>query len=51
MPDIDPFDTDIYFEYDIREIRKMNLDKAKYLLALLTIARTQVVNFINDIED
>ena len=43
---IDPFETDLLMEYDVRKVADMSIEEAKHLLAELTIARIQVTNYI-----
>lgn len=43
---IDPFDTDLCFDYDVRELSDMTEEEAKHLLALLTVARLQTTQYI-----
>jgi hypothetical protein len=45
--DIDPFDLDTTFEYDVREVIKMSKEDAEHLRGQLMQASTQVANYIN----
>ena len=45
--DIDPFDLDTTFEYDVREVIEMNKEDAEHLRGQLMQASTQVANYIN----
>lgn len=47
---IDPFDTDLCFDYDVREMSAMKEEDAKYLLAQLTVARLQTAQYLNSFE-
>ena len=45
--DIDPFDLDTTFEYDVREVIEMSREDAEYLKGQLMQASVQVANYIN----
>jgi hypothetical protein len=45
--EIDPFDLDTTFEYDVREVIKMSKEDAEHLRGQLMQASTQVANYIN----
>jgi hypothetical protein len=45
--DIDPFDLDTTFEYDVREVIEMSKEDAEHLRGQLMQASTQVANYIN----
>jgi hypothetical protein len=45
--DIDPFDLDTTFEYDVREVIKMSKEDAEHLRGQLMQASLQVANHIN----
>ena len=47
---IDPFDTDLLIEYDVRKLVKMSEQEAKHLNAALTVARMQVVEYLRRLE-
>lgn len=44
---IDPFYTDLCFDYDVREMSAMKEEDAKHLLAQLTVARLQTAQYLN----
>lgn len=45
--DIDPFDLDTTFEYDVREVIEMSREDAEHLKGQLMQASVQVSNYIN----
>ena len=45
--DIDHFDLDTTFEYDVREVIKMSKEDAEHLRGQLMQASLQVANYIN----
>lgn len=45
--DIDPFDLDTTFEYDVREVIELSLEEAEHLRGQLMQASLQVANYIN----
>ena len=45
--DIDPFDLDTTFEYDVREVIEMSREDAEHLKGQLMQASVQVANYIN----
>ena len=45
--DIDPFDLDTTFEYDVREVIKMSKEDAEHLRGQLMQASLQVANYIS----
>ena len=45
--DIDHFDLDTTFEYDVREVIKMSKEDAEHLRGQLMQARLQVANYIS----
>lgn len=45
--EIDPFDLDTTFEYDVREVIKMSKEDAEHLRGQLMQASTQVTNYIS----
>lgn len=45
--DIDPFDLDTTFEYDVREVIEMSREDAEHLKGQLMQASAQVANYIN----
>lgn len=45
-----PFDADLCFDFDIREMSVMKEEDAKYLLAQLTVARLQTAQYLNNFE-
>ena len=45
--DIDPFDLDTTFEYDVREVIEMSREDAEHLKGQLMQARMQVANYIS----
>lgn len=45
--DIDPFDLDTTFEYDVREVIEMSKEDAEHLKGQLMQASVQVANYIN----
>lgn len=48
---IDPFDTDLCFDYDVRELSDMTKEEAEYLLAQLTVARLQTTQHLRNKEE
>lgn len=45
--DIDPFDLDTTFEYDVREVTEMSKEDAEHLRGQLVQASLQVANYIS----
>ena len=45
--EIDPFDLDTTFEYDVREVIKMSKEDAEHLRGQLMQASTQIANYIS----
>ena len=45
--EIDPFDLDTTFEYDVREVIKMSKEDAEHLRGQLMQERPQVANYIS----
>ena len=45
--DIDPFDLDTTFEYDVREVTEMSKEDAEHLKGQLMQASVQVANYIS----
>jgi hypothetical protein len=48
--DIDPFDLDTTFEYDVREVIKMSKEDAEHLRGQLMQASLQVANYLSILE-
>lgn len=45
--EIDPFDLDTCFEYDVREVIELSLEEAEHLRGQLTQASLQVMYYIS----
>lgn len=45
--EIDPFDLDTTFEYDVREVIELSLEEAEHLRGQLKQASLQVENYIS----